>query len=486
MKKIIIYISSGTFIIIVALLAITIYYSKVLYLTDSIRSYYIDSYEWIFSKNSSIKIINSDKYKRYKKTFNDLPNEFIHIGDFLLYNARAKTNLRDISHQAIKYTNYFNAISLTTAIRKYNSLTGNSVNTGQVLLIPGSLNPFILDPGKLKKPNIRYSKGLYFTGYSTGSANFLKKIALFKKYGINTVVFDAKDVTGYVNYKSKIKEVKKYKTDKMSSIDNIEMLIRELRKNNIYIIARVALFRDHLLAKKFPKLAIRSKRTGWIWNARSSELWCDPTNKLVQEYNINLAIELAEMGVDEIQFDYIRFPTAGNLKDAKYSYDFGKMSNEQVITHFLKRAYAEISSRNTLLSIDIFGVVAWGKKVDIRKTGQNIELLSQYCDVISPMLYPSHFNYKFDGFSNPADHPYYYIFNGCQKVIKLLKRKIAIRPWLQAFGWRVTNYNEQYIRKQIKASDDSGAMGYLMWNASNKYGAVYRALQNVNDEKKQN
>ncbi|HSA14830.1 MAG TPA: putative glycoside hydrolase, partial [Spirochaetota bacterium] len=252
-------------------------------------------------------------------------------------------------------------------------------------------------------------------------------------------------------------------------------VLRILKINGFYTVARIAVFRDHLLAETDPSLAIQSARGG-VWNRGEKEIWCDPTNRKVQDYNIALAAELCSMGADEIQFDYIRFPTVGNQSDARYRNDFGAMGKQSVIAHFLKRARREISSRNALVSIDIFGVVAWGKEVDIRKTGQQIGMLASNCDVISPMLYPSHFNDDFDGFANPGDNPYYFIYNGCRRVIELSGKKAAVRPWLQAFKWRVSRYDSSYVIKQIQASDDSGAMGYLFWNAANNYGEVLEAM----------
>ncbi len=201
----------------------------------------------------------------------------------------------------------------------------------------------------------------------------------------------------------------------------------------------------------------------------------------MQDYNIALALELAQKGVDEIQFDYIRFPTVGDLKDAKFAFSFGVMKKEEVIAAFLKRAYEALQPFKVRLSIDIFGVVAWGKEVDIRKTGQRIELMSKYCDCISPMLYPSHFNDDFDGYSSPANRPYYFIYHGNRKVMERLQKKgVTIRPWLQAFGWKVSKYNADYIIRQMKASHDSGARGFLFWNASNSYSTVYKALEGRN------
>jgi hypothetical protein len=156
------------------------------------------------------------------------------------------------------------------------------------------------------------------------------------------------------------------------------------------------------------------------------------------------------------------------------------MPKEAVITHFLERAHKKIAARNARVSIDIFGVVAWGKAVDIGSTGQRIELLARHCDVISPMLYPSHFNDDFDGYARPGDNPYYFIYEGCKKVRALAGKHAVVRPWLQAFRWRVSNYNGQYIITQVKATNDSGAKGYLFWNASNDYDTVLGALERMN------
>ena len=198
----------------------------------------------------------------------------------------------------------------------------------------------------------------------------------------------------------------------------------------------------------------------------------------MQDYNLQLAIELAEKGVDEIQFDYIRFPTAGDFRDAQFAYSSGVKPNETYIEQYLERAYKEISARNVNFSIDVFGIVAWGHEGDIKKTGQRIELLAKYCDVISPMLYPSHFNDNFDGYAKPGDAPYYFINTGCRKFQEQAG-KTPIRPWLQAFGWRVSNYNQAYISEQIRASNDAAACGYLFWNAGNNYDIVLKALKDI-------
>jgi hypothetical protein len=422
---------------------------------------------------------------KFIKPYKNLQKDFICFGNSLFLSTKKGSTVKDAAKQAISYTNFYRISRLRSAIMEYNGLKQDTIKNDMLLFIPNSIPPIIPEVKNFKKPDLIYTRGLYFTGTSAGSENFLNMLPKFKDIGINTIVFDVKDVTGEVNYYSNVPTVLKYNTHEKRTIDNIDKLIRALKEQGIYIIARIAVFRDHLLCLKNANFAIKSGRSGRIWNLGSKEIWCDPSNKYVQEYNIDIAVELAEKGVDEIQFDYIRFPTKGDLWDANYAYHYGKMSKESVITLFLQKAYNEISRHNALFSIDIFGVVSWGKEIDIEKTGQRVEALSKYCDVISPMLYPSHFDDDFDGFARPGDEPYHFIQEGTRKT-KLLANGKPVRPWLQAFGWRVSAscYNENYIIKQIAGCRDAGANGYLFWNASNSYDLVYRTLNILTAQKK--
>jgi hypothetical protein len=184
------------------------------------------------------------------------------------------------------------------------------------------------------------------------------------------------------------------------------------------------------------------------------------------------------MGVDEVQFDYIRYPAEGNLSNVHYHKVKNYKDKIRHIRNFLKKAQAILKVHNVLCSIDVFGIVAWGEIQDVKSTGQDLEQLSYFVDIISPMLYPSHFNRNFDGFKNPADAGFYFIHKGCNKVLEITKDRVTVRPWLQAFRWRVSSsiYNTSYIHEQISGVVKSGAVGWLMWNAGNNYNLVYRAL----------
>ena len=436
---------------------------------------------FVSSVKNDISITNGQLDSSSVKTsrFRNIPQDFCFSLNNLFYTTRNRENILDVAKKSLKFTKFYTAKELASELMRINSIKSSSIQPGKVLLIPHTISAFSQDLRNTKKSKIINAKGLYLTASAAGRDSIIPTVDKFRSKGINTIVFDIKDVEGTLSFSSSNPLAKQLGLDKRKTISNMSKLIIELKKRNIYTIARIACFRDHIVAKMRPDLAVKSRSTGRIWNESSNELWLDPTNKYTQEYITNLAIEVSEYGVDEIQLDYIRFPTASNLGDAVFAWHFGKMKKEEAITFFLKKIYTEMTLRNTNLSIDIFGVVAWGFEGDIDKTGQRISLLAKYCDVISPMLYPSHFNDNFDGFRNPGDNPYYFI----QKGVELVKKDAGttfVRPWLQAFGWRVSSYDEKYIIEQTSASDKAGAAGYLFWNASSNYDKVYNALNGSN------
>ncbi|MCL1865348.1 MAG: putative glycoside hydrolase [Spirochaetes bacterium] len=460
--------------VIAAIFIISASYKYIVYINDYIKSFVIRTFNLYGSFDENVSIISSN-YKIYRKTFSNVPDEIFHFANMLFYKGNKDIGFNELSSSLIELTDYYKLNSFKNNLSSKNRSNKNIVNSGELILIEKSLPPFTIDIKKSRAKTIRFTKGLYFSGDRAGSDSFLSKLPELKAAGINAIVFDIKDVTGIVHFKSRVKEVIDYNLSQKGSIDNLPKLIRVCRENGMYTIARMAVFHDQALWASDPSLRIKSKSTGKEWNPKSHELWCDPSNRKVQDYNIALAVEIAEAGVDEIQFDYIRFPTLGDRHDADFAYSDGKMERFEVITHFLQKAHERIAKAGAFLSIDIFGVVAWGKDVDINSTGQQIQLLAEHCDVISPMLYPSHFNDNFDGFRNPGDHPYYFILEGCKKVKSLAGDKAIIRPWLQAFALRTSNFNSAYINEQVRASNDSGAYGYLFWNASNRYTVVFNS-----------
>jgi hypothetical protein len=241
-------------------------YRTVLYVHDCVLGAYIEIAEMIFPSSDTLTMVRYDNYRTYIRTYRDLPPGFIHAGGLLMFRAAKDTDLDDLASEAVRYTDYFRSSSLASEIRSYNGIRGSDVPKGTALVIPGSAPALLPYMKNSTMPGLITARGLYFSGTSIGNNTILKNLERYRELGINTIVFDAKDITGIVNYNSRVPEVREYGTDDRRSIDNMEKFVRILKMNGFYTVARIAVFQDHLLRKKNPKLAIRSKRNGGVWN----------------------------------------------------------------------------------------------------------------------------------------------------------------------------------------------------------------------------
>ena len=245
----------------------------------------------------------------------------------------------------------------------------------------------------------------------------------------------------------------------------------------MHAIARIALFRDENIARNHSALAVQSRSTHQAWKENGKLVWSDPSRKEVQDYDLELARSVGRSGADEIQFDYVRFPAEGNQKDAMFVFQSDpKIHRDDVIAGFLQRAYNELHPMGVLVSVDVFGIMAWQRSVDLSHTGQNIVKMAKYCDVISPMIYPSHF-FGMDGYASPGDAPEHFISVSMERFEKITSGSgVVLRPWLQAFAWRTKTYSPQYILKQVGSSKEHSGIGFLFWNARNDYAKPFAAM----------
>ena len=174
----------------------------------------------------------------------------------------------------------------------------------------------------------------------------------------------------------------------------------------------------------------------------------------------------------------MRFPAEGDQKDASFVFqtEHPDWHRSDVIVDFLKHAYAELHPTGALLSLAIFGIMAWQRPVDLAHTGQDIVAMAKYCDVLSPMIYPSHF-FGMDGIAHPGDAPEHFIGESMVRFESITKGSgVVIRPWLQAFRWRTKTYSPKYIEVQVQTAKDKGGIGFLFWNAANDYSKPYAAM----------
>ncbi|MFN3603237.1 MAG: putative glycoside hydrolase [Leptonema sp. (in: bacteria)] len=353
---------------------------------------------------------------------------------------------------------------------KYHVCIGNSI-----IKIPEyNPNPMINQPLNENIPR----KGIYIRWDLASIDNIVSLVQKIKGTEINALVIDAKDIVGVLTYKSNDPIVKKYQPY-APIIKDFPKLVDFLHKNRIYIIVRLALFQDMNLIKHRKDLAIYNPNTlSKTIEYKGQPIWVDPAKEEVQDYNLRILKELISFGVDEVQFDYIRYPAEGNLD--KVEYYKVKHSNDKIqhLINFLFKAWMIAYPTSTRLSIDVFGITAWQERKDIETTGQDLSKLSVWIDWISPMLYPSHFGLFFENLQNPADYPEYFYKKGIEKIKNLVPEHVKIRPWIQAFKWRVSNYNQTYIKRQIQTIEENQGHGWLMWNAANDYDIALKAIKN--------
>jgi hypothetical protein len=254
-------------------------------------------------------------------------------------------------------------------------------------------------------------KAAYMTSWVAGTTKMRDHvIALIDETELNSIVIDIKDFSGTISFPITNETVAKYKASE-ERIPDVRALIELLHKKNIYVIGRITIFQDPHLAKARPDIAVQSKATGGTWKDRKGIAYIDPSAKDAWDYNIALAKESYELGFDEINFDYIRFPSDGNIADMKFPISGNVTATASTtpkadkLEAFFKYVRTEINKEkeHPVISADLFGMTT--SNTDDLGIGQVLERAAPYFDYIAPMVYPSHYPATFIGLKNPAEHP---------------------------------------------------------------------------------
>ncbi len=317
-------------------------------------------------------------------------------------------------------------------------------------------------------------RGIYLPGPVCGYQSVFARIDSFTRRGGNGVVFDAKDIDGGVSFRSQHPLASWGEGRTAPVVGDLRDLVRRLHERDLWVVARLALFLDGELGRRLPQFALHDAR-GQPWTERGC-VWMDPAAPAVREYNIHLAIELARAGVDEVQIDYVRFPTNGWRGDCRGDLAATAARRQQVITRFVASLHDTLRALDCRLSADLFGIMAWDRTEDLALTGQHVPSLARHLDVICPMIYPSHFAPGFEGLDRPGDHPEFLIAEGVRRFRAQAGDAVHIRPWLQAFPWRVRDYAPGYVAAQIRAAQAAGGAGWCLWNPAGRYETALRAL----------
>lgn len=317
-------------------------------------------------------------------------------------------------------------------------------------------------------------RGIYMTGYTVADKKkFESLVELIDETELNAVVIDVKSDEGMVLYQTSLKDVQFSGANSKIIIDDIDEVLEYLEEKNIYTIARVVTFKDNKAASKFPHLAVKTT-SGTVWRDRNGQAWLNPYNQESWDYILDIAEEAVIRGFKEVQFDYVRFPTDGNLKTINYGAAQEK-NKAQAIGDFLKYSRIRLSSMGAVVSADVFGLVTTAE--NDMNIGQHLEYIADSVDVICPMVYPSHYGKGSYGVAEPDFEPYkivnYSMKKAKERLDKNEKNIAKLRPWLQDFSAvyldKYKKYGPAEIKAQIKATKDAGVNEWILWNAANRY-----------------
>lgn len=399
------------------------------------------------------------------------------MGGQVTHTIHAGDSWQSIAEQYVDFTSIYATEDLAKEIVKAN------LPESKRGAVPGTevTIPHILDHapkhGPIGEPADGVMKGLYVRGVTAAGHGYVPFLERVAAHGMNAIVLDVKDFDGLLTFPSKVPAaIESGAIPKHAPMRSYARAVQFAHEKGLRVIARVSCFNDQHMAKAHPGMAIRGV-SGHVYHNG----WLDPKNENAQDYVIELAKEAIANGADEIQLDYVRFPVIG-MKNIDYGLD--TVSNPEakvdVITSFVKRVHDMTHAHGVPLSLDVFGVIAFGKETDIHNLGQDPSKLARIVEALSPMVYPSHFDPGFMGMEAPADHP-----ELVGMGVKGMTEEIAangvthgakIRPWASAMRHTASNYGAAYIQEEIRTSDKHGGSGWLLWNPGQVYDVAWSAL----------
>lgn len=311
-------------------------------------------------------------------------------------------------------------------------------------------------------------RAIYLSSWAAGNEKYRKMLFdIVANTEINAVVIDVKDYSGKISFPVNDPYLVEIGSSE-NRIPDIKNLIDQLHKRNVYVIGRISSFQDSYLINVFPESAVKNK-SGGIWKDFKGVKWLDAGSEQVWKYLIAIGKESYSVGFDELNFDYIRFPSDGNMQDIVYPWSKDRPRRE-VMRSFFSHLKEEFATSSIPISVDFFGLTT-SADGDLG-IGQNLNDALKYFDYVAPMVYPSHFAKGFIGIPKPAEKPYevikYSMDQALLRASTTVDAQNKIRPWLQAFDLGAI-YTPAMVKAQIKASYDAGIKSWMLWNAGSWY-----------------
>ena len=325
-------------------------------------------------------------------------------------------------------------------------------------------------------------KGIFVTAFSAGGDRMPELIDLVNNTNLNAMVIDVKEDIGDIMMPLDVDN--EIAQNHMYDYVDPDELMTTMEDNEIYPIARIVVFKDSRLAMERPDLSYLNA-DGTVWQNSSGESFVNPFLKEVWDYNVDIAIEAAKLGFQEIQFDYVRFPESFEALSPGLTYSFGGYADTEAdeveqrvnaVTDFVEYANEQLKPYDVDVSVDVFGYAAIQREAP--GIGQNFSQIADNVDIISSMIYPSHWGAGAFEIAAPDTEPYAVVDQYMKvenEVLGALEEPPKSRPWIQDFTaaylgtGNYIDYNAPEVEAQIQALKDNGADEYLLWNAQNTY-----------------
>lgn len=335
-------------------------------------------------------------------------------------------------------------------------------------------------------------KAIYMTACVVGTPSLREGLVkLIDETEINSVMIDVKDYSGTLSFKPENPELMHAWDASKCGTPDMKEFVATLKEKGIYTIARITVFQDPHFAPLHPELAVRKKSDGGVWRDKKGLSFLDVGGKGTWNYVVAIAKETWNVGFDELNFDYVRYPSDGNMKDADFTLSHGSKSDQ--LEEFFSYLHEKMKEIGAVTSVDIFGMTT--TNTDDLGIGQVLEKALPYFDYVAPMVYPSHYPPNFNGWKDPNNYPYEVVHFAMQSAAKramatssVIKIKggemIAsttpalytkpifspdkLRTWIQDFDYG-GDYDIAEVKAQFKASVDAGVNSWMIWSPSNKY-----------------
>jgi hypothetical protein len=331
--------------------------------------------------------------------------------------------------------------------------------------------------------------GVYVTACAAATPSYKNSIIkLLEETELNSVIIDIKDFSGTISIPTDNPLLADGLTGKGCKVKDMEEFVAQLHEMNVYVIGRVTVFQDPLYAKLHNSEAIKRVSDGGLWADKNGLNYLYPGSEKVWDYVIEIAKESYSIGFDEINFDYIRFPSDGDIKNM--AIPTSGLTKADIVENFFSYLNANLKDTDIVTSADLFGMTT--TNTDDLGIGQILERTLPYFDYVCPMVYPSHYPAGFNGWSNPNSVPYdliNFVMKSSVDRANALKNDLTqpewlrdhvspdqLRPWLQNFSLGKPPYGATEIDAQIRATNDVGLDSWLLWDASNKYTNTKSAL----------